>query len=206
MRWFCLFAPTLALAQSPDLIRAALEKQQSAATQQRESIRKQTEKMGLRLVPGAPLIVALDPASVPAPTDTCDPIAESIIAPIINTAAKAHDIQPKLLRAVIEQESAFRPCAVSPKGAQGLMQIMPDTAADLALEDPFDPQKNVDAGARYLKQLIDKYKDVAQALGAYNAGPTAVDQAGGIPKIKETRDYVDAILRKTGNPRDGPDK
>jgi soluble lytic murein transglycosylase-like protein len=91
----------------------------------------------------------------------------------------------------------LRPCAISAKGAQGLMQLMPDTAQQLAVLDVFDPKENIEAGAKYLKQLIDKYKgDLKLALGAYNAGPTTVDQAGGIPDIQETKDYVEAILKR----------
>jgi soluble lytic murein transglycosylase-like protein len=127
----------------------------------------------------------------------CEPIAEAAVAPLIDGAAKAQDVQAKVLRAVIEQESAYRPCAISAKGAQGLMQLMPDTAEQLAVHDVFDPKENIEAGAKYLKQLIDKYKgDLKLVLGAYNAGPTTVDQAGGIPDILETRDYVDSILKK----------
>lgn len=135
-----------------------------------------------------------------APAD-CDPIAETELAPMIDTAAKGHELQPKLLRAVMEKESAFRPCAVSPKGAQGLMQLMPDTAGQFGVSDAFDPKQNIEAGATFLKQLLDKYKgDIGMALGAYNAGSSTVDQAGGIPNIAETRDYVDAILKKIALP------
>jgi len=132
-------------------------------------------------------------------------MADADIGPLIESAAKASDLQPNLLRAVIEQEAARRPCAVSPKGAKGLMQLMPDTALDLGVTDAFDPRSNVDAGARYLKQLLDKFQgDIPQALGAYNAGPKAVDQAGGIPKIRETQDYVKSILQKLGITRTDP--
>ena len=100
-----------------------------------------------------------------------------------------------LLRAVIGQESAFHPCAVSSKGAQGLMQLMPEVASRLGVKDIFDPKQNVEAGAQYLKELLDKYKgDLSRALAAYNAGPAAVDQANGIPDIPETREYVESIL------------
>ena len=136
-----------------------------------------------------------------APAD-CDPIAETELAPMIDAAAKGHELQPRLLRAVMERESGFHPCAVSPKGAQGLMQLMPDTAGQFGVSDAFDPKQNIEAGATFLKQLLDKYKgDTAMALGAYNAGPSTVDQAGGIPNIPETRDYVDAILKKIAEPR-----
>jgi soluble lytic murein transglycosylase-like protein len=127
----------------------------------------------------------------------CDVLPGAAVEPMIQDVAKAHAVEPDLLRAVIEQESGYRPCAVSSKGAQGLMQLMPATAAELGVADPFDPKDNMEGGARFLKMLLDKYKgDLAQALGAYNADPSRVDQAGGVPNILETRNYVDSILRK----------
>jgi soluble lytic murein transglycosylase-like protein len=96
---------------------------------------------------------------------------------------------------VIRKESAFYPCAVSPKGALGLMQLMPATAEMLGVTDPFDPKQNVDAGAKFLKQLIEKYAgDLPLALSAYNAGPARVDTARGVPDIAETKNYVADIL------------
>ena len=92
--------------------------------------------------------------------------------------------------------SGFRPCAVSTAGAMGLMQIMPDTAGDLGLTDPFDPSANVNAGAKYLKQMLERYHgNTALALAAYNAGPGRTDRAdGAIPEIPETIGYVASIL------------
>jgi soluble lytic murein transglycosylase-like protein len=169
-------------------MKASVQKQRAAVAMQREAVRKQALAAGAWLVPWG---------TAPLADAPCDPIADPAVAPIIEGAAKAHDLQPNLIRAVIEQESAFRPCAVSSTGAEGLMQLMPDTAEQLGVSDPFDAAQNIEAGAKYLKELIDKYKgDLAQALGAYNAGPAAADQAGGIPGIPETRDYVDAILKK----------
>jgi soluble lytic murein transglycosylase-like protein len=193
-------------------MRSALEKQQAATVRQRESIRQQAESVGVWLPPGGAvnasippdLAAPLTPADPPPPMP-CDPLSGLAITPIIEGAAKAQDLESKLLRAVIEQESGFRPCAVSPKGAKGLMQLMPDTAEDLGVKDPFNPQENIDAGARYLKQLLNKYKgDLPQALGAYNAGPATVDQAGGVPNIRETRDYVKSILQKVDPTRTDP--
>ena len=124
-------------------------------------------------------------------------MTEPALASLIDDAAKREDLKPGLLRAVVQKESAGRPCAVSPKGAQGLMQIMPATAADLNLSDPFDPKQNIDAGARFLKQLLTKYSgDLSLALGAYNAGAGRVDKEGGVPQITETQDYVADILTK----------
>jgi soluble lytic murein transglycosylase-like protein len=165
-------------------MRASIEKQ-------REAVRKQAQLAGATLIPWSPA------PTPPAAEPSCDPIADAAVAPLIENAAKASSLEAKLVRAVMEQESGLHPCAVSPKGAQGLMQLMPDTAGELSVKDPFDPKENIAAGARYLKQLLDKYKgDTRLALAAYNAGPAAVDAVNGVPDIPETRDYVDAILKK----------
>jgi soluble lytic murein transglycosylase-like protein len=178
----------------------AAELQRAAIAQQRAAIRKQAENLGLWLMPldGKP------PPETAEPPD-CGPLDDSLVNPLIEDAAKQESLDPKLLRAVVGQESAFRPCAASAKGAQGLMQLMPETAAELGVANPFDPKQNLDGGARFLKQLIDKYKgDLPQALGAYNAGPKTADQSGGVPDLQETRDYVDSILAKAGlKPADG---
>jgi soluble lytic murein transglycosylase-like protein len=130
----------------------------------------------------------------PGPID-CDPVPLPQLESLIAGAARREELQPDLLRSVIKQESGFRPCAVSPKGAIGLMQIMPATAAQFNLEDVFDPKENVDVGARILKELLGRYNgNLALALGAYNAGPSRVDKAGGIPNIPETTDFVKRIL------------
>jgi soluble lytic murein transglycosylase-like protein len=111
--------------------------------------------------------------------------------------ARREGFTPDLLRAVIDRESGFRPCAVSAKGALGLMQLMPETAAELGVADPFDPQENIAGGARFLSQLLEKYKgDITLALGAYNAGPARVDGYQGLPPIPETLNYVADILKK----------
>lgn len=116
---------------------------------------------------------------------------------MIKEAAAREKIKEDLVRAVIERESAFRPCAVSPKGAQGLMQLMPGTAAELGVTDVFDPKQNIDGGTRYLKQLLDRYEGKTElALAAYNAGPARVDKAGGVPAIEETRAYILNIMSK----------
>ena len=115
----------------------------------------------------------------------------------IEKIAQREGFTPDLLRAVIAKESSFHPCAISSKGAQGLMQLMPGTAAELGVAHPFNPEENIDAGARYLGELISRYKgDLSQALGAYNAGPAKVDTYGGLPPIPETMNYVSGILEK----------
>jgi len=173
------------------------ELQRAAMTLQWQAVRRQGESLGLRLRPGGPAPPPAPVAVEEAPA--CDPIADAAVTPLIESAAKAQSLETKLIRAVIGQESAFRPCAVSSKGAQGLMQLMPETASALGVRDPFDPKENLEAGAKYLKQLLDKYKgDLPQALAAYNAGPTALGQAGGVPQTPETKDYVEAILKVLG--------
>ncbi len=114
---------------------------------------------------------------------------------MISDAAKREDLKADLIRAVIRKESAGRPCAVSRKGAQGLMQLMPDTSREHLVSDPLDPKQNVDAGAKFLKQLLVKYAgNVSLALGAYNAGSGRVDKEGGVPQNAETQNYVSEIL------------
>jgi len=163
-----------------------MEKQRAAVELQRDSVRKQREL--------AREWRQSDPISEEATLD-CGPLPEIELSPLIDHAAQEHQIDSKLVRGVMRQESAFRPCAVSPKGARGLMQLMPATVEQFKVEDPFDPKENVGAAAAFLKQLIDKYKgDLKLALAAYNAGPAAVDKAGGIPDVKETQDYVESIL------------
>lgn len=142
-----------------------------------------------------PAPAAVDMPNVRVPTAACPPLAEEEVEKLTSMAAEKNAVSASLIRAVMRQESAFRPCAVSTAGAMGLMQIMPSTAETLGLADAFSPGQNVEAGARYLKQLLDRYHgDRRLALGAYNAGPNRVDNARGIPDIPETIDYVSRIL------------
>ena len=114
----------------------------------------------------------------------------------IDQAASRHNVDPNLVRAVIKVESNFNPNAVSRKGAVGLMQLMPQTARQLNVTNPFDPQQNVDAGVRHLKQLMENYGgDVKLTLAAYNAGQGAVARSGGVPHFAETRNYVKRITQ-----------
>jgi soluble lytic murein transglycosylase-like protein len=205
MKFVWMMLAWTASAQVPgEPQRSAAAQQQAAIAKQRESIRKQAQSAGVRLAIGD-LSAAPSGSVAPVPDMPCDPIPEITVAPIIDGAAQNHSLETRLLRAVIEQESGFHACAVSPKGAKGLMQLMPDTAQQLGVKDAFDPRENVEAGATYLKQMLDRYKgDLSQALGAYNAGPAAVDQAGGVPDIQETRDYVKSILQKLSPTRTDP--
>ena len=113
---------------------------------------------------------------------------------LIGLTAREHEVEPALVKAVIAAESNFDPEAVSRKGAQGLMQLMPVTATDLGVEDPLRPMENVRAGTRYLRLMLDRYGDVERAVAAYNAGPAAVDRYGGVPPYRETQDYVRRVL------------
>ena len=114
----------------------------------------------------------------------------------IDQAASRHNVDPNLVRAVIKVESNFNPNAVSRKGAMGLMQLMPQTARQLRVSNPFDPQQNVDAGVRHLKQLMENYGgDVKLTLAAYNAGQGAVARSAGVPRFAETRNYVNRITQ-----------
>lgn len=112
------------------------------------------------------------------------------IAPIIYKYAKLNGLDPFLLKAVIEVESNFKPYAVSCHGAAGLMQLIPSTARNLGVNNAFDPEENIAGGAKYLKRLINKFKDTDLAIAAYNAGPSNVSRYGGIPPFAETQRYV----------------
>ncbi len=117
------------------------------------------------------------------------------IQPAIKEVAKKYSLDHKLITAMIRAESNFNPYALSPKGAQGLMQLMPETALQMKVRNVYDIRENLDAGARYLKQLLNNYQnDLALALAAYNAGPAAVSLYGGIPPFPETRQYIQNVL------------
>jgi hypothetical protein len=113
---------------------------------------------------------------------------------IIDRAAERYDISPALIRSVMQTESAFNPIAVSSAGAMGLMQLMPELAEEFGVEDPFDPEQNIMAGARYLRQLLRMHDgNVRLAVASYNAGPGAVARYGAIPPFAETREYVKRV-------------
>lgn len=122
----------------------------------------------------------------PRPPETFDPL--------IRTASHTHGVPAALVKAVIAAESSFDAAAVSPKGAMGLMQLMPGTARELGVDDAFESDQNVLGGTRYLRELYDRYGDWLHTLAAYNAGPDAVDRYRGVPPYSETREYVKRVL------------
>lgn len=130
----------------------------------------------------------------------CDPMPKDQLDSLVSAAGEKEGVKTDLIHAVIHKESGARPCAVSVKGAQGLMQLMPGTADELGVRDPFDPKQNVDGGTKLLKQLLTKYNgDLALTLGAYNAGSGRVDKDAGVPAIPETVNYVSDILKAVSN-------
>lgn len=129
---------------------------------------------------------------LPAGTD------QGKVVPFIRYYCRRYGVDPNLVRAMVEVESGFAVAAVSPKGAAGLMQIMPGTGRDLGLADAFDGANNLEAGIRYMRSLLDAYGDARLALAAYNAGPGRVRKGGEVPDIPETRAYVEKVLARSG--------
>ncbi len=126
---------------------------------------------------------------------------------VVNVASAAYHLDPDLVNSVIHAESGFNAHAVSPKGARGLMQLMPGTASQLGVNDSFDPQANVTGGSRYLRELLERYDfDLVKALAAYNAGPERVEQYRGVPPFRETRAYVARIVHEYNTKKTAQEK
>lgn len=121
---------------------------------------------------------------------------ESLYLPMIREAEVRYELPPRLLQALIWAESRFDPLAISPAGAAGLAQLMPATARELGVANRHDPAQSIDGGARYLRQMLDRFGAIHLALAAYNAGPGAVARAGGIPRNRETPGYVRNVLSR----------
>jgi hypothetical protein len=120
-----------------------------------------------------------------------------VLRQVVDSASAAYHLDPDLVNSVIHAESGFNAHAVSPKGARGLMQLMPGTASQLGVNDAFDPEANVTGGTRYLRELLERYHfDLIKALAAYNAGPQRVEQYRGVPPFRETRAYVARIVHE----------
>ncbi len=138
-------------------------------------------------------VPASGPGTIAIPEGAAD--HRAALWPAVEEAARSHGLDPRLVDLVIRMESGYNPRAVSPKGARGVMQLMPATASMYGVANLFDPLQNIRAGVRYLKDLFQRFNsDVSLALAAYNAGPEAVEKHGGVPPYDETRSYVRAIL------------
>ena len=142
----------------------------------------------------APAVALVAPALIPD-----EVLATRPYASLISTVAQAHQVDARLVHALIEQESNYQPRAKSRKGARGLMQLMPDTARQYGVRNSYDPKANLEAGVRHLKDLMSRL-DLPLALAAYNAGEGTIKRYGGLPPYAETQNYVRSILRRVGVP------
>jgi soluble lytic murein transglycosylase-like protein len=174
---------------------------QSSLAQQRKSIETQARAAGAGQGPWTPSPTTAAP--------DCDPLSQPELNPMIEEASAKNGVSPELVREVARQESGFKPCAVSSRGAEGIMQLMPATQSQFAVANPFNAKENLDAGTKLLKQLLDRYGgDLTKALSAYNAGAGTVDKSGAVPDIPETKNYVFSILGEltTNSTREGHQK
>jgi hypothetical protein len=208
----CLLSAFPLLAAPQQALEDALQKQLASVEKQRHAIRVQRGDKAETLSQAArshsaayfidPLVPVVSQPAILTPSVSqmdCPPLADYEVSELITAAAQKQDLNPAVLRAVMRQESAFKPCAISSKGAQGLMQLMPATARELHVSDSFDPAQNVHAGAAYLKQLLNRYNgDLRLALVGYNAGPGRADQASAAPYPLETQNYIETILAQLG--------
>ncbi len=201
MWWLAIFLMQDLHAQQSQRVRQAMS---ASIEKQRASVEQQLKSIQDPVPPAMPPSFAAPSFTTPAFTTApvayaCDPVAQPELSKMIDTVAREQSLDPAVVREVARQESGFHPCAVSSKGAQGLMQLMPATQAQMEVRDPFDPQESLSAGAKLLKQLLDRYQgDLALALSAYNAGITRVDRTSTVPEIPETQDYVTNILGRLG--------
>jgi len=174
----------------------AMEQQRHSLFTQRASLKRQ---MGERNFTSFLGVTFYGLAPQPSYFAACSPLATDKREQLIAEAARQEAIEPDLLRAVMHHESGFRPCAVSIKGALGLMQLMPATIARFSVKDPFDPAQSVHAGAALLRNLLDSYHgDLASVLAAYNAGSVRIDNATPDTYPTETKSYVAGILKDLG--------
>jgi soluble lytic murein transglycosylase-like protein len=151
----------------------------------------------VRRISAPPIVTAAPAKGAPAPALAPNPRINAAV----EQAARQHGLDPLLVHAVIQVESAYNPYAISHAGAQGLMQLMPATARSLGVRNSFDVEENIRAGVRHLKELKDQYKDDRLALAAYNAGAGAVRKYGWIPPYAETQEYVYKVGKKYGEAR-----
>lgn len=144
----------------------------------------------------APLLKTLSPAAIKGRTAATQPLSTEQLSDVINNSSDLHHLDPDLVNSVIHAESGFNQRARSPKGAQGLMQLMPGTALQLGVSNPYDAQANVEGGTKYLRELLELYNfDLVKALAAYNAGPQRVAKYHGVPPYYETQAYIARIIK-----------
>lgn len=184
----------VALAADGTNVTDSIARMQASIEKQRVSVRRQAPATTSSFFTTGWLTPkqgdAVDPVAAP-----CEAVGGDQLQKLVTDAAVQEGVNPLLLRAMILRESAGRACAVSSKGAEGLMQLMPATSAELGVRDPFDAAENVYAGARYIRQLLGRYNgDLRLALAAYNAGMQRVDDLRDVPPFAETQAYVTAIL------------
>jgi len=195
-----VIAASLLLAGFASWAQADIALLSSGTTLKVTAQRRDGDTVFLSLKGGGEVGVAADSLRGVVPDEVLDevvPAAGKDIATLAAEAARRHSLDPALVAAVVAVESGFRPDAVSPKGAQGLMQLMPATARYLGVKDSLDPVDNLDGGTRYLRGLLTRYNgDVNRALAAYNAGEGAVARHGGVPPYPETLAYVRKVLQR----------
>jgi len=196
----CLHAQSWHDAKPPSSVAqqlASIEKQKDALRKAGWPIMAESRALPVQVAAIAEVQPVAPPPPAPAESE-CRQLSPGTTAALAQSAGEREGVDPKLILAVMKQESGFNPCAISPKGALGLMQLMPTTADDLFVTNPFDPVQNVYGGAHFLRQLLDRYlNNTSLALSAYNAGPARVTNA--VPDIPETKAYVQAITRAIGD-------
>lgn len=197
-----MFFLSLLLVQTPTPYELSRLKMEESIQKQRESVRRQAQSIHLYDTESNTIFFSNPWPRPPAPPEmamiepVCDPVPNSALTPLVASAAEKNGLSDQLIQTVIRKESAGYPCALSTAGAMGLMQLMPETAETLGVTDPWNPKQNIDAGAQFLKSMLERYGgDLSLALAAYNAGPKNVDRYGGVPPFPETRNYVQGILK-----------
>jgi soluble lytic murein transglycosylase-like protein len=190
-----IFTSFIVAAQEPD----GVAQQRQSLFMQRASLKRQMGEAHFNAAVGTTFYGALNPAFYMAASAPCPPLNPAIRESLIFDAARTHGLDPDLLRAVMHRESGFRPCAVSMKGALGVMQLMPSTLVQFHVRDPFDPAQSIRAGAGLLRNLLDRYDgDVKHTLAAYNAGAARIDNADPETYPDETKSYIAAIAAELG--------
>ena len=193
MRLICVLCSLVMVGRASESdYSAARAAQEASAEKQRVSARAQESVIAAR-TPSS----FFTPPAAPSPEIPCERASDVEIRQAVDAGAKRVGLDIDLVRAVVHKESAYNPCAVSVKGAQGLMQLMPSVQAQFGVTNPYNPGQNIDAGTRLLKQLLNQFGgDLARALSAYNAGAARVEQWGGVPPFPETMNYVSGILEE----------